>query len=224
MTNEELAIAIQAGNTALYADLWEQIKRFVWLRAQSFYTARESICISHGITIDDLNQCGFLAVMGAVKAYKPETGYRLTSFLKFHLKQQFHAALYGGRRRRTEDALNCCDSLDEPTGKNEDGNILDCILDPGTEFLYEDTDSRILKEELHRDMESCLNSIKPARAEVLRMMFYEQNTLQKAGERTGRTKERIRQIKNLGLNDLRKPQYSRRLLPYAENLGIQINL
>lgn len=218
MTNEELATAIQAGNTALYADLWEQVKRFVWLRAQSFYTARESICISHGITIDDLNQCGFLAVVGAVNAYNPESDYRFTSFLKFHLKNQFHAALYGGRRRMTEDMLNCCDSLDEPAGKNEDGNILDCILDPGTEFLYIDTDNRILKEELHRDMESCLNSIKPARAEVLRMMLYEQNTLQKAGERTGRTKERIRQIKNLGLKDVQNSELFPRLKQHWENL------
>ena len=218
MTNEELACAIKAGNTALYNDLWKQVELFVIKYARRFYTAHEGACISHGVTDDDLTQSGFLAVVGAVKDYKPETGYRFTTFLKLHLKQQFYAALHGGRRRTTEDMLNCCDSLDKPVGKNEDGNLLDCILDPDSQFLYEDIDSHILKEELREEMEGCLNSIKPARAEVLRLIFYDGTTLQEAGNRTGRTKERIRQIRNLGLKDLTEPKMLSRLQRYRENL------
>ncbi len=217
MTNEEIVCAIKAGDEALYPELWERVKRLIFRRALSFYNSRRDFCASHGVTADDLAQSGYFALVEAVKAYRPESGYRFTTFLNFHLKLQFQAALDGGRRRNAQDMLNYCGSLDEPAGENEDGNILDCILDPGSEFLYEEIDSRITKEGLRDEMESCLNAIKPARAEALRFIFYDQNTLQEAGERIGRTRERIRQLRNLGLADLRKPGVLKRLRRYREN-------
>lgn len=48
MTNEEIALQIQAGNTALYADLWEQNQRFIYKCANSFYNRNAQRCARFG--------------------------------------------------------------------------------------------------------------------------------------------------------------------------------
>ena len=160
MTNEELAAAIKDGNSALYADLWEQVKRIVWKKANLFYLFKEDVCTRHGVTLEDLNQCGYFSLVDTVKAWTPESGFKVTSYLNLHLKRHFNAALSGGRVRNTTDCLDCCESLDKPMGDDLEGlSLEDAIPDPAAEQDMEDAENRVFFGELREEMKRCLSSI-----------------------------------------------------------------
>lgn len=75
MTNEEWAMEIQAGRAG-YGELWEQVRRFIRLQAYKYQTLHAGLCERARIELDDLLQCGFLALRDAVEAYGPERGYK----------------------------------------------------------------------------------------------------------------------------------------------------
>lgn len=219
MTNEELATAIKEGNTALYADLWEQVKKIILTRARRFYVLCDGLCASHGVTVEDLEQCGYLALVDAVNAWNPDSGYRFTTFLNLHMKRQFRAALDGGKRRTAKDLLNCCDSLDKPTGEDEDGGTLgDLVPDQDALNDLEDAEDRIMKEQLKNELDGCLDSINQDRADVLRRQYYGGKTLREVATETGRSFQRVQQIRSQALRELRREPYRQRLRPFAEYL------
>lgn len=73
MTNEEIAVRIQAGETELLPVLWEQVERFV-----SQMAGKAAWAAGHVTSFDDLRQCGYLALVDAVKGYSEDKGKFLT--------------------------------------------------------------------------------------------------------------------------------------------------
>lgn len=80
MTNEELALEVQAGRAG-YGGLWEQVRRFIGQQAFRWFTLYGDMCRRAGVELDDLMQCGFLALQDAVKAFDPARGYSLLAYL-----------------------------------------------------------------------------------------------------------------------------------------------
>ena len=74
MTNEEWAIEIQAGWED-YTELWEQVNKFIRQQAHRYFTLHAGTCAHAGVELDDLTQCGFMALQDAVRAFDPEAGY-----------------------------------------------------------------------------------------------------------------------------------------------------
>ena len=80
MTNEELVFAIKGGDTGRMPQLWEQVRRFVAMKAkQYYYTCDERV--RNRTTEDDLIQSGYFALLKAIDYFKPETPYSFISFL-----------------------------------------------------------------------------------------------------------------------------------------------
>lgn len=133
MTNEALALAIQGGRD-LWAELWEQAERFIYQQACTVYNKQRGACQRAGVELDDLLQCGFLALRDAVKAYDPKTGYKLLSFIQYPLKNHINALL--GRRGKA-DPLNESASLDEPIEGAEDLTLADSVEDDNAGEAFE---------------------------------------------------------------------------------------
>ena len=93
MSNEELAVRIQAGETTVYSVLWEQVKGFVCNAAYRFYNRYTERCNAHGVDSSDLVQAGYLALVDCVNAYDQQTGYKLLSFIKYPLMNRFQETL-----------------------------------------------------------------------------------------------------------------------------------
>lgn len=169
--------------------------------------------------MENLEQCGYLALVDAVKAWTPDPGYRFTTFLNLHMKRQFQAALDGGKLRTAKDLLNYCDSLDKPTGEDEDGGTLSDLV-PYQDALndLEDAEDRIMKEQLKNELDGCLDSINQDRADVLRRQYYGGKTLREVAAETGRSFQRVQQIRSQALRELRREPYRQRLRPFAEYL------
>lgn len=88
MNNEELANNIQNGNKELIIVLWEQVERFIRLKADERATA-----INNRDIADDLYQSGYFALLNAVKSFDDSRGMNFLSYLKYHLKTEFDECL-----------------------------------------------------------------------------------------------------------------------------------
>lgn len=169
MTNEELVVFIQQGDDGLLPELWEQIRRFVAMKAGMYFNKLEN---KHGCELADLVQSGYLGMVAAVKYFKPEQGYKFLTFLEFTLKNAFREAI--GIRNSKRDWLNYCDSLDRPV--NEDGNttLLDLIgdLTPGEADLGDMVIEDVWNKELRAALDEAMTILSKKQHEILTMHYY----------------------------------------------------
>lgn len=223
MTNEEIAMQLQEKipapeRTNLYAQLWEQNRGLIWQTARRFSACQEERCARCGVTTDDLAQSGFFALVGAVKAYRADSGYKLTTYLRYHLKTHFSAALNGGKRRTAKDLLNECDSLDKPTGEDGDCCLLDIIPDPDGGNLQEEAEESIFQEQLRQELAGILDGMEPECTRVIKRRYMAGRTLRAVGQELGKSMERVRQLEGKAMRQLRNPKNARRLRPFAEQV------
>lgn len=76
MTNEELVSLIRAGERDRMGELWQNVERFVWQQA-----ARRILLGADGVTVEDLYQSGYLALVDAVKSYEVRRGMAFLGWL-----------------------------------------------------------------------------------------------------------------------------------------------
>ncbi len=76
MTNEELAIKIQNGESHLIAELWEQVKGIIYRRVsrEMVFDSKKNRAATIGVTKEDLYQEGYFALVDAINYYAPEKG------------------------------------------------------------------------------------------------------------------------------------------------------
>lgn len=149
MSNEELAIRIQAGETGLYPQLWEQVRGFVFLSARRFAGWYRDRMETAGAELPDLIQSGFLALADAVEAFDPQRG-KLLTLLPYALRRHWRAAV-GILSTRRDPLDGFRDSLDISREDSESGealSLLDAVPDEAAAAAFEDAESRIYQDEL----------------------------------------------------------------------------
>lgn len=117
MTNEEIALQILRGSAELCPLLWEQVKKLLYMWAGRYYNANREAFKRAGVELSDLEQELYFAFRQAVQYYKPDSGYKFTTFLKHPFLNTCRRLL--GRNRRELDPLNNCTSLDRPAKEEE---------------------------------------------------------------------------------------------------------
>jgi len=146
MTNEELVVNIQRGNTDLLPELWDQVRLLICRSANRFFNQNRERCDAAGATVDDLTQEGFFAFMDAVRYYDPAKDYKFCTYLSLPLKKHF-ATASGGRENNRREPLNISTSLDSPISDDDGGiALVDTIADPIDEY-----DRCLVRESARRD-------------------------------------------------------------------------
>ncbi len=203
MTNEELAQRIKAGEKDLIGQLWEQSERLLRLLIERELVATEKAerAEAAGVTREDLLQEAFFALLQAVEAFDPETGFSFTSFLKWPVKNTVNRALGIRTKRDREDPIFSASSLDAPIGEEDGEPLLSFLPDP--EDPIEEADERLFREELREDLERSLAELPDREAEVIRARYFEDQTIEQIGDRVGCSAERARQIEQEALDALR---------------------
>jgi len=168
MTNEELAQAIQQGEQ-LFPQLWEQTKLFIYRAANSYFRRMESRCTASGVTVEDLCQEGYLALVDAVRAYDGE--YKLLTYLKYPLLNHFNALV--GYRTRRRDGLNNCASLDDTLPGTDDLTVGDTIPDPMAAEAFLDAEETLFIADLRRDLDTAISGLGEQEATVIRCKHLE---------------------------------------------------
>lgn len=107
-------------------------------------------------------------------------------------------------------------SLDGGTFPNDDGGLLESLVDEN----QADVDEALVEESLCQEMHSAISILTEREARIIRLYFGigvdTTKTLEEIGQEFGLTRERIRQIKVEALNKLRKHASVRELDAYLE--------
>lgn len=219
MTNEELAMRIQRGETDLYSHLWARVEKLVALLAGRYYARSQVTCARSGVELEDLIQAGYFAMLDTVKSFDHKTGYKLTTYLKRHLLNQWAQMLDVRYGREKFDPLNRCTSLEKPIGgENEDIALGDVIPDKAAEQAIESSLERVYTQQLHDVLESCLDTLRPQEADTIRGRFYRGETLKQIAERQGCAFQYIRTLETNGLRSLRRGANLRKLKAWREDI------
>ena len=104
-------------------------------------------------------------------------------------------------------------SVDAPFQEGEDNSLLDVMTNPD----MPSTDNRMMDESLTLEIDRVLSSLKDREEAVIRMSFgigEREMTRDEIGDKLGLTRERVRQIKEKAIKQLRDSGMSRQLKAY----------
>lgn len=123
-TNEELALAVKAGDAGAFDQLWAQVEAFAWMKAAKYLPFAER---NGGADLDDLHQLAALGVWRAARSFEGGRGVPFLSWAGVHIRMQIRRGLALDGRQRIENT--CTASLDAPLPGVEDCTLADTLID-----------------------------------------------------------------------------------------------
>ena len=210
MTNEELARQIQQGERDLILQLWAQVRRYAHDRAYKWYRATGG---RGGVTLDDLEQEAFIALLEALEGWDEKAGKFLTWY-DLRLKAAFTAATMQRTKRDMKDPLESALSLDASLLDGEDDPFIlaDVVADPRAEDDLNTVEERDRQAAIRR----VLNSLQVEQRRVILLRYYHDMTREQTAQRLHLTKTRAAAIEAKALRLLRHPVNSRVLLEHIK--------
>ncbi len=216
-TNEELAAQAKQGDRTALAALWEQNQGLLAMLFRRLYVRAGARTAQAGVTWEDVEQCGFLAIVQAAQVYEPERGTLFTSVLGYAVKSVFFE-LIGYRTERTKrEPLNCACSLDEPV-TGEDGSETprgELTPDNTAEWAFENAEQRVYREQLRCVLDTEIAKLSPIQQKAVRSRFYKNLTLAQTGKRLHSSAEYARRQVDRALFLLKR---SARLARFRERI------
>lgn len=214
LTNEEMALLIQKGHTEYYTELWTNTEKLTGLLVNKFYNQYSDRCTKAGITVEDLKQCGFFALINAVNAYTPEKEFSFTTYINFHALRNFKAAI--GLISKKQDVFYISQSLDMPIGDEDKTTLAENISDPVDN--YKATEDKIFNEQLAATLEKCIFTLNLNEQNVINGRYFNGLTLENIGAINNISVEQVRSIENKALRKLRNGENYTRLKSFADEI------
>ena len=162
--------------------------------------------------IDDLMQEAYFAMVKAVEAYEPESGYKFTTYLSNTLRWYFFRYV-----KRDKNRHDVC-ILDAPLSNEEAERTTkaDMIADESAEF-EDDVLHRAYMANALRLMREELQGENPLYYDILYRYYAEKQTLNQIAESLGCTFQYVQMLKQKALRLLRYPK-SRIIKAYREEI------
>ena len=199
MDNEEIVILIQQGHTELYTDLWERASRLIGM---IILKSTKHRILPPDIDKEDLLQCGYFAMLAAVKAYNPDKNYKFTSYLNLHVKTAINTAINHGRRNATnDDNIKMCSYNVNVSGEDgEETELLQLIKDENTLYEYEHLELTDIQQYVWK----AVSELPERQGEIVRRYYLERESLTHIAEDKGVSVQNIQERKRQGIQMLRK--------------------
>lgn len=201
MTNEEIAVMINNGQTELIPLLWGRVRKLVAKFTNSYYMRHYELCKRSGVTDDDLMQEAYFGFIKAIQSYPPESGNMFTTYLNYPIQSCF-VAITGQRTSKSRnEPLNHAVSFDTPITDTDDGITLqDTLHDENTYIDFEQIEltdmQKIVREELAQ--------LKDAKQqEFITDHYLHEQSYQTIADKYGISRERVQQIIIFGFQKLR---------------------
>lgn len=214
MSNEEIAVQIQAGKIELMGELWAGVENLVRWKANRVNNA---IGHSAGVDFDDLYQSGYLALVAAVNTYDPTAGGAFSTWLMYHLKNAFAEATGYRTVKGRLDPLNNALSLDRPLDNDTEGaSFGELVPDPKAAATMDAVEEALWRRQLHDALESVLAELPEEQSTVLKKRYYDQQTLVGTAQQIGTTAEDVRKLEGMGIKELRHPRLAKKIRPFYD--------
>lgn len=221
LTNEQLVMQIKSGMHWLLPVLWEQVERLLTKSAFAFYKQREERCIKAGVSVEDLQQQTYLAMVQAVGAYR-EGEYLFTTFLNYHLLNQFNTAIGVRTQKGKHDPLSNSISLDAPVGTEDDTFTL---ADTVSDSAAQDDFFRVEDDDLRRDFWQTIEDNLPDQeeADCIKEYYKENKTAQRIAAERSTDPKKVQAAIKRGQHHLRGYKARKQLEAYRgliENVAL----
>lgn len=211
MTNELLAEYIQqGGNDELIQILWEKVRKLLYSKSDSLYRLHKESCNCRGVEMWDIRQASYTAFLEAIKAYKPETGNKFTSYLNYPFKNAVNELLGLRTSKTANEPLNNSTSLDKPLDEISDGDVIS-LLDTIADDTSLDFIDNMETNAVGNTVRAVVNALPELYKCVITAFFFEGISLSNIAERLEISSERVRQLKRKALELLRKNKILREL-------------
>ena len=208
MTNEELARRIQQGERDQHLQLWEQVRRYAHDRAYKWYIATGG---RGGVTLDDLGQEAFNALLEALEGWDEKAGPFLPWY-SLRLKSAFTAATGQRTQRDRLDPLQGCLSLDAALTDREGDPFT--LEDTIPDQRAEDDLNAVEERDRQTTIQRVLDSLQDDQRQVILLRYFHDLTREQTAQRLHLTKTRAAAIEAKALRLLRHPVNSRVLLAH----------
>lgn len=207
MENEQLVTLIQSGHRDLLPVLWERTQRLIKMLIVRY---AKSKVLPNSMDIDDLLQCGYFALLQAVRAYKADGNYRFVTYLSYSVLNAVQDELGINRKHYKETSLNT------PIEDKDGGVIemLDLLEDSTAEY---DVIEPVELTDTQRTVIEALERLPPVQREVISKHYLKGLTLNQISAEKHCTIENIRQYIQQGFKTLRKDRALRNL--YFDTVG-----
>lgn len=204
MTNEQLAIAIQQGDTSKTAELWQNSYKWLYKLAYQYYTRLQKRFISSGVTLEDLQQECYFIFLDMVAAFNPDKEYKFTSYADLQIRNRLRKLL-GICNGKDTAPLNSASSFDVDLTGTDDFTLLDTLESETAAADFETVEDRIFNRELADTLERMMNDYLTQRQKsVIIGRFYNNMLLRELGEVYGVSADVIRVEENNALKALRR--------------------
>lgn len=201
MENEQLVTLIQSGHRDLLPVLWERTQRLIKMLIVRYAKGR---ILPNSIDLDDLLQCGYFALLQAVRAFKADKGLKFTSYLSYSVKNAIDEETGNDRKHFKEISYN--KTVKDKSG--DDVEILDLLEDSTAEF---DIFEPVELTDTQRIVTEALEQLPPVQREVISKHYLKGLTLNQIATERHCTIENIRQYIRAGFKILRKDRVLRNL-------------
>lgn len=207
-TNEELAAKIQAGQTGYTPILWEQVQAFVQQQAGRWWRAWHRNRPT--LEVDDLYQCGYFALVNAVKTYKPDGGLAFIGWLKNYLLTEFTVEVGFRTAKQRGDPLNAAISMDAPIGgETEDITVGDLVADPVDRIAP--IDEAVYQEQIKPVVAAALEDLPEPERNTLQCRYADGLTLKDTGMQLGYSATYTHELECKALRKLRSGSHIQEL-------------
>ena len=206
MTNEQLAEFIQSGDSdELIPVLWEKVKPLIYMKCEKIYAAKPNYFKQCGVEVWDIKQACYSAYLTAVKYYKPESGYKFTTFLVKPMQTAISELT--DCKTSKKNVLNESLSLNQ-TITSEDGeetSYIDLVADPqGNEFI-----DNLEQEAETMTIWDAVNSLEEKYSSVIIAYFRDNKTFKEIAQDMNVSFQRVRDINQYALRLLKRNKYIR---------------
>lgn len=208
MSNEELAAAIRAGEQGKITELWAQVRRFALWRARRW--AR----VGRGVTVDDLEQEAFIALLDALERWREADGPFLAIY-NLRLKAAFTAATGRRTQRDRLDPLDRALSLDAPLNDDPDADTLEAVVeDPAGAAAIEEAEALSDHQQTTASSAHCRAHSGGAAGGWCGGATYRGQTVAEIATATGTPEKEVRKLEAAAMRALRHPRVSQVLRAY----------
>lgn len=214
MTDEELALRARDGDSNALLDLWNQKRGLVYTFASKRYSTLARYGMTRGTELEDMMQCGFLALMRAVNYYDPQKPFAFSTYLGNTVKTEFDYLLRT-RDHSKIDALDNATSLDAPMTDEQDGNTLENMIADTTD-CFAAVEDKIFQEQQHDAIERVLSRIPENQKAAVRLRYFEGLSLKESAEKMGKTYNQLRVLMKNAMAYLRSPDSRAELEQYVD--------
>lgn len=199
MTNEDLVILIQQGQTELYNELWERVRKLIVMLIDKRIQNR---ILPNDTDKEDFHQCAYFVLLAAVKAYDSNKPYKFNTYLDLHVRNAVNITINHGKRVGQNIPTIKEYSYNETIAGDdgEETERLELMQDENSLYEYEPLEV----SDLQAHVRQAVSELPDRQQEVIRRYYLQGTSLTDIAKEKGVAVSNIQQRKNQGLQMLRR--------------------